>query len=63
MIFGREPILFLALIATGLNLGVGFGLPVSSAQLALINTFVAAVVGFVARRKVTPVNQGDPNAG
>jgi hypothetical protein len=54
-IFGREPVLFLAAVAAVLNLAVGFGLDVSAEQLALANTAVAAVVGFVARSQVTPV--------
>jgi hypothetical protein len=54
-IFGREPVLFLFAVAALLNLAVGFGLPVSSEQLALVNTAVAAVVSFAVRSKVTPV--------
>ena len=55
MIFGREPILFLAAIDAIIVAAVGFGLPVTPQQLALLNGAVAAIVGFWGRSRVSPV--------
>jgi hypothetical protein len=44
-IFGREPALWLALVAVGVKLLTAFGLDVSTDQQAVINAVAAAVVG------------------
>jgi hypothetical protein len=44
-IFGREPALVLALLASVLKLGAAFGLHVTGDQQALINATAAALVG------------------
>ncbi len=54
-ILGREPVMFMALIQAGIALAVGFGLPVTPEQTGLILAFAAAVLGFIARQSVTPV--------
>lgn len=46
-IFGREPALWLALVAVAVKLLTAFGLDVSSGQQAVINAAAAAVVGLV----------------
>ncbi|OKJ06831.1 hypothetical protein [Kitasatospora sp. CB01950] len=46
-IFGREPALWLALVAVVVKLGAAFGLSVSPEQQALINAAAAAGVGLV----------------
>jgi hypothetical protein len=46
-IFGREPALWLALVAVGVKLATAFGLDVSTGQQAVINAAAAAVVGLV----------------
>lgn len=53
-IFGREPVLVMGVIQTGLALGIGFGLALSAAQVGLILAFSAAVLSFVVRAKVSP---------
>lgn len=53
--FGREPVLWLALVAAVIDVAVGFGAPVSPEQVGLINALVVAVISFIARSKVTPV--------
>lgn len=59
-VWGREPALVLALVNAALMLGVGFQLPVTGEQVALVNAFVAALIGFVTRSQVTPyTNQPD----
>jgi hypothetical protein len=50
-----EPVLTLALLQSALALGVGFGLGLSAEQISLILAFSAALLGFIARSKVTPV--------
>lgn len=55
MLFNREPALVLAAISAIVSLAVGFGVNVSTEQLALINVAAAAVVGVIVRSKVTPV--------
>lgn len=52
--FGREPVLWLTLINSLILLGVGFGLKVTTEQIALIMTAVNAVIGFYMRSQVTP---------
>lgn len=46
-LFGREPALWLALVAVGVKLATAFGLDVSSDQQAVINAVAAAVVGLI----------------
>jgi hypothetical protein len=55
MIFNREPALVLGAISAIVLLAVGFGLDVSTEQLALINAAAAAIVSVIVRSKVTPV--------
>ena len=54
-LFGREPVMILAIIQTGLALVIGFGLDLTPQQIGAIMAFAAAVLGFVARQQVTPV--------
>lgn len=55
MILNREPVLFYAVIAAALNVAVLLGLDLTDAQQAGILTLSLAVLGLLARRKVTPV--------
>lgn len=54
-ILGREPILFLAAVQTAVALVAAFGLKLSAEQIAAITAFTAAVLGVIARSKVSPV--------
>ncbi len=54
-IWGREPALILAAANALLALAVGFGLPVTTEQAALVMAAVSAVVGVITRSQVTPV--------
>ena len=54
-IFGREPVMYLAVIQAALALAAGFGLDLDGQQIALIMAFAAAVLGFIARSQVSPV--------
>lgn len=56
-IFGREPVMWLALIQTALALVAGFGLELSPEQVGAIMAFAAAVLGIIARQQVTPVEK------
>lgn len=47
--------MFLAVVQAALALAVGFGLTISTEQMALIEAFASVVLGFVARQQVTPV--------
>lgn len=53
--FGREPVLVLAVVQAALALVIAFGLDLTGEQVAGIVAVSAAVLGFVARQKVTPV--------
>lgn len=53
-IFGREPVMLMAIVQAGIALAVGFGMPVTTEQTGLILAFVAAVLGYIARSQVTP---------
>lgn len=50
-----EPVLTLALIQAGIAMAVGFGLNWTGDQVALASAFAAAVLGWIARSRVTPV--------
>lgn len=47
--------MYLALIQAALALIVGFGVKLSPEQIGLILAFSSAVLGFVARSQVSPV--------
>lgn len=53
-IFGREPILIMAALQAAIALGVSFGLHLSAEQIGALVAFSAAVLGVIARGKVTP---------
>lgn len=53
-ILGREPVLWLALVQALLACGIGFGLSITTEQMALILSATGAILGFVARSSVTP---------
>ncbi len=50
----NEPVLTLAVIQAALLMFVAFGLNWTSDQVALVGAFAAAVLGWLARRQVTP---------
>lgn len=55
--WNREPAVLLGLLNAGLALGVGFGLPMTPSQATLLNAFMAALLGFVTRSQVSPINR------
>ena len=57
--FKREPAVWLGLIGALIALAVGFGLPVSQEQTALILAASSAVLGFVTRSQVSPAVEGE----
>lgn len=59
MIFKTEPALIIGLINALIALGVGFGLPVTPAQVGLINAAVAAILAVVMRSQAVPVAVAD----
>lgn len=52
--FQQEPVLTLQVVQAGVACAVGFGLNWSGEQVALFVTFMAAVLGWLARSEVTP---------
>ena len=54
-LWGREPAVILAALNAVLAVAVGFGLPVTTEQAALVMAAVSAVVGVITRSQVTPV--------
>lgn len=50
-----EPVMTLGLFNAAVLLAVGFGLKLTSEQIALIGAFMAALLGWIARSRVTPV--------
>lgn len=46
-IFGREPALWLALVAVAVKLSTAFGLDLSDGQQAVVNAIAAALVGLI----------------
>ena len=51
----NEPVMTLAVVQASITLAVGFGLGLTGEQVALTSAFAAALLGWVARRQVTPV--------
>ena len=49
-----EPVLTLAVVQAGIAMAVGFGLGWSGEQVALTVSFMAALLGWIARSEVTP---------
>ena len=49
-----EPVAILAVIQMGVALGVSFGLHLTTDQVGAITAFSAALLGLIARQKVTP---------
>ena len=50
-----EPVMTLALVQAAIALAVGFGAHLTGDQVAAIVAFSAALLGWVARSQVTPV--------
>jgi hypothetical protein len=50
-----EPAFTLALVQAGLALLVGFGLQLTTEQMALLLAFTAALLGWITRSQVTPM--------
>ena len=59
MIFNREPALILAAVQAILAVAIGFGLDVTTEQLALILAASAAILGVVTRSQVTPTGASE----
>lgn len=51
-----EPAFTLALVQAGLALAIGFGLKWTPEQMALALAFTAALLGWITRSQVTPLN-------
>lgn len=54
MIFNREPVMFLAVIQAVLALVVSFGADLSAEQVGTVTAVTAALLGLIARQKVSP---------
>ena len=54
-VFGREPVLWLALVQGTITLVVAFGLDLSAEQVGAIVLFTGSVLNVIARSFVTPV--------
>lgn len=51
----QEPVLFLAVVQAALALVVSFGLALTGEQVGAIMAVSAAILGLIARQRVTPV--------
>lgn len=51
----QEPVMVLAVVQATVALAVGFGLQWTAEQTALVTAFAAAILGLIARSKVSPV--------
>ena len=54
----QEPAVVVGLVQAGIVLGVSFGLDMTETQTAAILAFTAAVLAFVTRSQVSPVQKG-----
>ena len=53
-LWGREPVLIMTTIQSGLALGLAFGLTLTPAQIGAILAFSAAILGLITRSRVSP---------
>lgn len=53
-LWGREPVMIMALIQAGLALAVSFGFNLSGEQTGAVMAFSAAFVGMITRSQVSP---------
>ena len=51
----REPVYFIAVVQAAIALVVAFGLNLSAGQITAILAFVAALLSFLTRSRVSPV--------
>ena len=56
----REPVMFMAVVQSGLALVTAFGLNLSGDQIGAIMAFSSAVFGFIARSQVSPDAKPEP---
>lgn len=56
-LWGREPVLFLAVVQASLALAIGFGWHLTGDQVAEILAFSAAVLGLITRSQVSPTKE------
>lgn len=56
-VFGREPVLWLSAVQSGIALGVAFGLDLSAEQVGALVAFTGTVLSLIARSLVTPVTE------
>ncbi len=54
-LYGREPVLVLAVVQAALALAMGFGAHLTGDQMALVMTFTGALLGLLTRTQVTPM--------
>ena len=57
-LWGREPALVVGAVSALIALAIGFGLPVSSEQMALIMAAVTAVLSVITRSQVSSAASG-----
>ena len=53
-IWGRQPVLILALIQAAIAVAVSFGLRLTGEQVGLVMALAAAILGVVVNARVTP---------
>ena len=59
----NQPVRFAALVAIAINIGVSFGLSLTSDQVALLNAFVVTLLGLIVPSFTTPTNNPTLPAG
>lgn len=53
-LWGREPVMFLAVIQAALACAMGFGLTITPQQMALVMALAGSLLSLIARSQVTP---------
>ncbi len=53
-LWDNEPVAIVLTVQALLAMLMGFGVPITKEQAALVLTFVGAVLGLILRKKVTP---------
>ena len=53
-LWGREPVMVLAVLQAGIALAIAFGVELTNEQTGALVAFSAAVLGVITRSRVTP---------
>ena len=60
-LFNREPAVILGLVQSAIAVIIGFDVPISQEQFALLMALTSAIIALITRANVTPVRPPPPD--